>query len=363
MLASALAAAARRRDVTTFRPVFVEPGALVEDPTVTVIDELHSQLEQLVRGRSPREEPPADAIERVLDGCEPCAFGAWVFYPWSRRLVHVLPEPLLRELRLDRNRYAITEDEQQRLSGLCIAVAGLSVGRAVVTTMAHEGIGGELRLADFDVLDLSNLNRVGGGLADVGVSKVVLAAREVAELDPYIRVVAVRGRRRRGHDRRVRRGRGRDRRRVRRPRDQGAPARGGARRAAAGGDGDEPPRDARRRALRPRARPRAVPRPARRCHLRRADRADDQAEGPVRDPDPRPRQPHRACRGVDDRGQGVGLDLAAAGVGRRARRRDGGQRGPADRAWAADRLRPLLRRPRRADRRRPPGAAAPAAGS
>jgi molybdopterin/thiamine biosynthesis adenylyltransferase len=26
--------------------------------------------------------------------------------------------------------------------------------------MAHEGIGGELRLADFDVLDLSNLNRV-----------------------------------------------------------------------------------------------------------------------------------------------------------------------------------------------------------
>ena len=43
-----------------------------------------------------------------------------------------------------------------------MAVAGLSVGRAVVSTMAHEGIGGELRLADFDVLDLSNLNRVAG---------------------------------------------------------------------------------------------------------------------------------------------------------------------------------------------------------
>jgi molybdopterin/thiamine biosynthesis adenylyltransferase len=190
MLACALAAAARRRDVTTFRPVFVEPGELVSDPTVIVIDELDAQLEQLVRGRSPREVPPADALERLLDGCEPCAFGSWVFYPWSRRLVHVLPEPLLRELRLDRNRYAITEDEQERLTGLCIAVAGLSVGRAVVTTMAHEGVGGELRLADFDVLDLSNLNRVGGGLADVGVSKVVLAAREIAELDPYIRVVA-----------------------------------------------------------------------------------------------------------------------------------------------------------------------------
>ena len=55
----------------------------------------------------------------------------------------------------------------------------------------HEGIGGELRLADFDVLDLSNLNRITGGVADVGVTKVVLAAREVAELDPYIHVVAL----------------------------------------------------------------------------------------------------------------------------------------------------------------------------
>ena len=72
----------------------------------------------------------------------------------------------------------------ERLAGLRVAVAGLSVGRAVVSTMAHEGIGGELRLADFDVLDLSNLNRVTGGVADVGVNKVVLAAREVAELDP-----------------------------------------------------------------------------------------------------------------------------------------------------------------------------------
>ena len=70
-----------------------------------------------------------------------------------------------------------------------MAVAGLSVGRAVVTTLAHEGIGGELRLADFDALDLSNLNRITGGVADVGINKVVLAAREVAELDPYIRVV------------------------------------------------------------------------------------------------------------------------------------------------------------------------------
>jgi molybdopterin/thiamine biosynthesis adenylyltransferase len=205
-LAAQLAAAAARRDVATFEPTLLEAAApetapalvaLLADPTVVVVDEVGEQLEQVVRGRAPGERLSGtrlrDAVDGLLDGREPARFGTWAFYPWSRRLVHVLPEPLHRELRLDRNRYAITTDEQERLTGLCVAVAGLSVGRAVVSTMAHEGVGGELRLADFDVLELSNLNRVVGGLADVGVSKVVLAAREVAELDPYIRVVAYPG--------------------------------------------------------------------------------------------------------------------------------------------------------------------------
>src|SRR5690242_14297712 len=167
--ASELAAAAARRDVTSIRPVFHaagDPGllALARDPGVVGVDELASQLEQLARARAPRDGDVAVPIE---------VEAPWVFYPWSRTLVHVLPEPLHRELRFDRNRYAITPEEQKRLGSLTIAVAGLSVGRAVVTTLAHEGIGGELRLADFDALDLSNLNRITGGVADVGVSKVV----------------------------------------------------------------------------------------------------------------------------------------------------------------------------------------------
>jgi molybdopterin/thiamine biosynthesis adenylyltransferase len=196
-VAAGLAAAAARRDVTTFRPVLLECGAagaaaalaeLAADPTVVVVDEVLAQLEQLTRGRALDGKPVA--VADLLEGRPPAAFGTWAFYPWSRRLVHVLPAPLHRELRLDRNRYAITADEQVRLGRLCVAVAGLSVGRAIVSVLAHEGIGGELRLADFDVLELSNLNRVAGGLADVGTPKLVLAAREIAELDPYIRVVA-----------------------------------------------------------------------------------------------------------------------------------------------------------------------------
>jgi molybdopterin/thiamine biosynthesis adenylyltransferase len=202
-LAAELAAAAARRNVSTYRPVLLDaeaPGtperllALASDPAVEVVDEVGAQLEQIVRGRAPGDSFTGARVRaevaRVLEGRELERFGAWAFYPWSRRLVHLLPAPLHRELRLDRNRYAITFEEQERLAALVVAVVGLSVGRAVVSTMVHEGIAGELRLADFDVLELSNLNRVAGGVGDVGVSKVVLAAREVAELDPYVRVVA-----------------------------------------------------------------------------------------------------------------------------------------------------------------------------
>ena len=242
-------------------------AALAADPTVVVVDELGEQLEQLVQGRAPRERLSGarlrDAVERVLDGREPARFGTWVFYPWSRRLVHVLPEPLHRELRLDRNRYAITTDEQERLAGLCVAVAGLSVGRAVVSTMAHEGIGGELRLADFDVLDLSNLNRVAGG-----------ARRRRREQG---RAGRARGRRARPVHPRRRLSRTASRRRTIADFVAGADVivdecddlemkvrlREHARAAGRpGGHGHEPSRDARRRALRPRAR---VGRPSMGC--------------------------------------------------------------------------------------------------
>ena len=47
---------------------------------------------------------------------------------------------------------------------------------------------GELRLADFDRLELSNLNRVPATVLDLGLNKAEVAARRIAELDPYLLV-------------------------------------------------------------------------------------------------------------------------------------------------------------------------------
>src|SRR4051812_50087012 len=99
--ASELAAAAARRDVTTWEPVFHAAGApellaLARDPGVVVVDELAAQLEQLARARAPRD---GDVVEPVE------AFDApWAFYPGSPRPLPVLPGPLPPERRSAPNR-------------------------------------------------------------------------------------------------------------------------------------------------------------------------------------------------------------------------------------------------------------------
>jgi len=112
----------------------------------------------------------------------------WVFYPWRNELISILGPSLFRRLRLDRNRHKITEAEQQRLSEFTIGVAGLSVGHSIAYTIALEGLCGALRIADFDTIELANLNRIPVGLVDIGLNKTVSLARRIAELDPYLPV-------------------------------------------------------------------------------------------------------------------------------------------------------------------------------
>lgn len=146
------------------------------DPAVEFIDRLDSQLANLA---SLRPSPRPDLL------AEP---GRWAYYPWRRAVVAVLGPRGYRAVRLDRNRNNITPAEQDRLGALRIGVAGLSVGHVIAHTLAAQGLCGRLRLADFDQLELSNLNRVPASVFDLGVNKAYVAARRIAELDPYLRV-------------------------------------------------------------------------------------------------------------------------------------------------------------------------------
>lgn len=157
-----------------------------------VHDSLAAQLGELCEIRAPARKFTPDelaaAVTAFLDGRAAHDYGCWVHYPWSRRLVHVLPRDEYREVRTSRNRNKITAAEQARLGALTIAVAGLSVGQATAVTLALEGIGGRFHLADFDTLNLSNMNRLRAGVQAIGVNKAVLTAREIFEIDPYAEV-------------------------------------------------------------------------------------------------------------------------------------------------------------------------------
>ncbi len=187
-------------DTAPWRPTLyapVEPeqrSALTELLESGAVNSVHDtcadQLEELLSARRPDWRPDADelasAVRDHLGGTSPAEYGTWAWYAWSRQLVHVLPADEHRELRQSRNRYKITAEEQDLLSGKTVAVVGLSVGAASAVTLAQEGVGNRFRLADFDLLSLSNLNRLRASVADVGLPKVVIAARQMYEIDPYL---------------------------------------------------------------------------------------------------------------------------------------------------------------------------------
>lgn len=164
---------------------------LSENPFLFVYDELVSQLEELVKSLFPQRKLSKNdlslAIDEHLNGKSMQEYGVWVFYPWSNRLVHILDEKEFVLLRTNRNRNKITNEEQEILSTKKVGIIGLSVGQSVAITMAMERSCGELRIADFDTLELSNLNRIRTGVHNLGLKKTVAVAREIAEIDPFLK--------------------------------------------------------------------------------------------------------------------------------------------------------------------------------
>ncbi|SMC63115.1 Rv1355c family protein [Pedobacter nyackensis] len=186
---------------TIYRPVFFNTknstemhnfaDLITNKPHLQIFDCIESQIEELIKCLKPGI-PPADlkiAVEKHIGSSPLEEYGIWVYYPWSEKLVHLLDEEEFVIVRTNRNKHKITAQEQTLLSQKKIGVMGLSVGQSVSLTLAIERGFGELRIADFDVLDLSNLNRIRTGIFNIHLQKTVIVAREIAEIDPFLKVV------------------------------------------------------------------------------------------------------------------------------------------------------------------------------
>lgn len=111
--------------------------------------------------------------------------GTWFYFPWNNQLVHFLDNELHQELRTARNRNLITTDEQAKLRGVTVAIAGMSVGSHCALTLNMMGISSHMKIADPDTLSGSNMNRVRYDYSKVGQKKTAIAREYMYQMDPY----------------------------------------------------------------------------------------------------------------------------------------------------------------------------------
>ncbi len=164
-------------------------------PGLRIVDAFEDQLKELFLVRHPKlkfnpEEAKKQStafINSQKEKQRPEEQGRWIYFEWNNALVHILAEPDFFELRVSRNHNLITKEEQETLRGFRIGIAGLSVGNSIALALALEGFE-KMRLADFDELSLSNLNRIRASIIQLGTNKAILTARQIYELNPYAKL-------------------------------------------------------------------------------------------------------------------------------------------------------------------------------
>lgn len=110
--------------------------------------------------------------------------GRWIYLPWKNTFIHTLNELDYYTVRTARNKELVTQTEQELFRNSTVAIAGLSVGNSVAINLTMTGGPKKIKIADFDTLDLSNLNRLRGSITYLGKSKVELLAHQIWEVDP-----------------------------------------------------------------------------------------------------------------------------------------------------------------------------------
>lgn len=155
-----------------------------------VIDNFEEEKQELAIVKNPKLMNHSFGIKLEKGGPENKSLreGVWVFYPWRTSLIHILDKKSYSLLRTARNQNLITPGEQKKFEKIRVGIAGLNVGNPAAVCLALEGGAREMKFADNDTLSLSNLNRFRASIADLGLNKAVLSARQVYEVNPFAKI-------------------------------------------------------------------------------------------------------------------------------------------------------------------------------
>jgi molybdopterin/thiamine biosynthesis adenylyltransferase len=164
--------------------VFFELTEIEKIPVFDLVEKQANELKKLY---------PFDSVPKLLSSFYNAPnkpeYMRFVYYPWRRLIVKTLCEELFILIRTARNAYKISPEEQGVLRKKTVGVIGLSVGSSLAMSLVMERLCGTIKIADFDTIETSNLNRIQSSLLDIGLSKAIVLYRQIVELDPYIRVV------------------------------------------------------------------------------------------------------------------------------------------------------------------------------
>src|SRR5690606_18855143 len=108
---------------------------------IKLYDTIYSQLSELVKLLNPgttRKEEIDSLVADHIQGTDLKKYGVWVYYPWSKNLVHLLDEDEFIKVRTNRNIYKILPEEVETLGKKIIGIVGLSVGQSIAMTLALE---------------------------------------------------------------------------------------------------------------------------------------------------------------------------------------------------------------------------------
>lgn len=124
-------------------------------------------------------------LKEITFNSNPDFSNQWVYFSWSGSLYNILDEVNFTKLRTNRNRDLITEKEQETLYEAKVAIAGLSVGSGLALELQYSGISSNIKLAEDDILETTNLNRIKASIGDVGTNKIESVLKRIYEINPY----------------------------------------------------------------------------------------------------------------------------------------------------------------------------------
>ncbi|MFC1654059.1 ThiF family adenylyltransferase [Patescibacteria group bacterium] len=156
-----------------------------------ISDNYKTFIKELWKIKYPKKQIPTNKQLNIIK--KETGPGNWAYFPWNNTLTRIPSENHMFKLKTARNKLLISKIEQNRLRKTTAAFLGLSVGSHASITWMMQSHANNIKIADFDTLDGSNLNRIRSGWQDTGKTKTELTAQQIYQQNPYARVCLYNG--------------------------------------------------------------------------------------------------------------------------------------------------------------------------